>query len=82
MCFNMHNGTESVPGDPQNVAVVTVNSTAVRVEWKPPVEKEQFGVIRGYQIHVQEIDSKVRLFTPHRNSVAQSVDDWVPYVKI
>ena len=51
-----------MPGDPQNVAVVAVNSTAIRVEWKPPVEKEQFGVIRGYQIHVQEIDAKVFFF--------------------
>ncbi len=48
-----------VPGDPQKVAVVSVNSTSIRVEWKPPVEKEQYGIIRGYQIHVQEVDAKV-----------------------
>ena len=49
-----------VPGDPQKVTVISVNSTAIRVEWKPPTEKEQYGIIRGYQIHVQEIDPKVR----------------------
>lgn len=49
----------TVPGDPQKVNVVAVNSTSVRVEWKPPAEKEQFGIIRGYQIHVQELDQKV-----------------------
>jgi hypothetical protein len=48
-----------VPGDPQKVTVISVNSTSIRVEWKPPVEKEQYGIIRGYQIHVQEVDAKV-----------------------
>lgn len=49
---------EDVPGDPQKVTVISVNSTSIRVEWKPPVEKEQYGIIRGYQIHVQEVDAK------------------------
>ena len=48
-----------MPGDPQKVSVVSINSTAIRVEWKPPSEKEQFGIIRGYQIHIQELDPKV-----------------------
>lgn len=51
-----------VPGDPQKVSVISVNSTAIRVEWKPPAEKEQYGIIRGYQIHVQEVDQKVVYF--------------------
>ena len=54
-----------VPGDPQKVNVVAVNSTAIRVEWKPPSEKEQFGIIRGYQIHVQELDAKVIIGVLH-----------------
>lgn len=48
-----------MPGEPQEVNVISVNSTAIRVEWKPPLEKEQFGIIGGYQIHVQELDLKV-----------------------
>lgn len=24
------------------------------MEWKSPLEKDQYGIIRGYQIHVQE----------------------------
>ncbi|XP_046660340.1 tyrosine-protein phosphatase Lar isoform X6 [Homalodisca vitripennis] len=43
-----------VPGDPQDVKVQAINSTAIHVQWKPPVEKERNGIIRGYHIHVQE----------------------------
>ena len=50
-----------VPGEPQKVNIIAVNSTAIRVEWKPPLEKEQYGIIGGYQIHVQELDQKVRV---------------------
>ncbi|XP_046660336.1 tyrosine-protein phosphatase Lar isoform X3 [Homalodisca vitripennis] len=45
---------EDVPGDPQDVKVQAINSTAIHVQWKPPVEKERNGIIRGYHIHVQE----------------------------
>ncbi|XP_026300844.1 tyrosine-protein phosphatase Lar isoform X12 [Apis mellifera] len=44
-----------MPGDPQDVKVTPINSTAIHVEWKPPKSKEQNGVIRGYHIHVQEV---------------------------
>ncbi|XP_025074323.1 tyrosine-protein phosphatase Lar isoform X10 [Pogonomyrmex barbatus] len=44
-----------VPGDPQDVKVTPINSTAIHVEWKPPKAKDQNGVIRGYHIHVQEV---------------------------
>jgi len=32
------------------VRLEAVNSTAVRVQWRPPLEREQNGVIRGYQV--------------------------------
>ncbi|RWS18907.1 Tyrosine-protein phosphatase Lar-like protein, partial [Leptotrombidium deliense] len=47
---------EAVPGEPRNVKVTAINSTSVKVEWKPPLNKEQNGLIRGYQIHVQEVN--------------------------
>ncbi|XP_025074322.1 tyrosine-protein phosphatase Lar isoform X9 [Pogonomyrmex barbatus] len=46
---------EKMPGDPQDVKVTPINSTAIHVEWKPPKAKDQNGVIRGYHIHVQEV---------------------------
>ena len=46
MCFNL-----TVPGKPRKIEVEAINSTAVRVEWRPPTIKEQNGIIRGFQIH-------------------------------
>ncbi|XP_026300847.1 tyrosine-protein phosphatase Lar isoform X15 [Apis mellifera] len=50
-----HEDAVKMPGDPQDVKVTPINSTAIHVEWKPPKSKEQNGVIRGYHIHVQEV---------------------------
>ncbi|XP_015173424.1 PREDICTED: tyrosine-protein phosphatase Lar isoform X11 [Polistes dominula] len=49
-----------VPGDPQNVKVTPINSTAIHVKWDPPKAKDQNGVIRGYHIHVQEVREEGR----------------------
>lgn len=49
----------TVPGDPQDVRATFINSTAVRVQWRPPLEKERNGIIRGYHIHVQETKEEV-----------------------
>ncbi|KAF4525355.1 hypothetical protein B566_EDAN007837 [Ephemera danica] len=46
--------TYTVPGDPQNVSAEPINSTSVMVRWKPPLDKDRHGVIRGYHVHVQE----------------------------
>lgn len=35
--------------------VTAVNSTTIEVSWKAPSNREQNGLIRGYQIHVTEI---------------------------
>lgn len=48
-----------MPGDPQEVKVQPINSTAIHVQWKPPTEKDRNGIIRGYHIHVQETKEDV-----------------------
>ncbi|XP_066595289.1 tyrosine-protein phosphatase Lar isoform X3 [Prorops nasuta] len=60
---------EDVPGDPQDVKVTPINSTAIHVSWKPPKVKEQNGLIRGYHIHVQEIAAQDLLNEPIRRDV-------------
>lgn len=52
-------GIFSVPGDPQDVTAVAVNSTTVLVTWTPPAEKDRNGIIRGYHVHVQEVKEEV-----------------------
>lgn len=46
----------AVPGEPRDVKVTAINSTTVQVEWKAPLNREQNGLIRGYQIHVNEVN--------------------------
>uniref|UniRef100_T1JGZ8 Uncharacterized protein n=1 Tax=Strigamia maritima TaxID=126957 RepID=T1JGZ8_STRMM len=50
--------SEDVPGDPRRVKVSVINSTTIRVEWKAPMENDANGIIRGYQIHVQEMNDQ------------------------
>ncbi|XP_022829884.1 tyrosine-protein phosphatase Lar isoform X5 [Spodoptera litura] len=60
-----------VPGEPQDVKVVAINSTSIHVTWKPPQEKEKNGIIRGYHVHVQEVrdEGKGLLNDPMRFNV-------------
>lgn len=48
-----------MPGDPQEVKATPINSTSIHVTWKPPLEKDRNGIIRGYHIHVQEVRDEV-----------------------
>ncbi|XP_059619067.1 tyrosine-protein phosphatase Lar isoform X2 [Phlebotomus argentipes] len=53
---------EDVPGDPQDVKAIPLNSTSIHVSWKPPVEKDRNGIIRGYHIHIQELKEEGKGF--------------------
>lgn len=48
-----------MPGEPQDVRVNAINSTALHVAWKPPQDKDRNGIIMGYHIHVQETKEEV-----------------------
>ncbi|XP_046401143.1 tyrosine-protein phosphatase Lar isoform X4 [Ischnura elegans] len=60
-----------VPGEPQDVTAVALNSTTIRVKWRPPQEKDRNGIIRGYHVHVQEMkeEGKSLLNEPMRFDV-------------
>ncbi|UXI17727.1 RING finger protein 11 [Sarcoptes scabiei] len=45
-----------VPREPQDVKIQVLNSSSIKVSWKEPIDSSNNGLIRGYQIHVQEID--------------------------
>jgi len=40
-----------VPGEVRRLRLEAVNSTAISVQWQPPLDRDLNGVIRGYQIH-------------------------------
>lgn len=54
-----------MPGEPQDVRVNAINSTALHVAWKDPLEKDRNGIIMGYHIHVQETKEEVCLHSTH-----------------
>ncbi|XP_076263869.1 tyrosine-protein phosphatase Lar isoform X2 [Rhynchophorus ferrugineus] len=62
---------EDVPGNPQDVKVTPINSTTIKVNWKPPQIRDRNGIILGYHVHVQETkeESKNYLNEPMRFDV-------------
>ncbi|XP_054161906.1 tyrosine-protein phosphatase Lar-like isoform X2 [Oppia nitens] len=65
---------EDVPGEPRDVRATALNSTSILVEWLAPIHKEQNGLIRGYQIHVQEVNGNGDLINdPIRFDVADGM---------
>ncbi|XP_056315335.1 protein tyrosine phosphatase receptor type Fa isoform X5 [Danio aesculapii] len=49
---------QSVPGaPPRRVEVDNINSTALRVSWKPPLQQKQHGHIRGYQVVYSRLEN-------------------------
>lgn len=48
----------SVPGSPpRKLEAEPVNSTAIRVTWKPPLSGKQHGQIRGYQVIYSRLEN-------------------------
>ncbi|XP_069378736.1 protein tyrosine phosphatase receptor type Fa isoform X16 [Paralichthys olivaceus] len=61
---------QSMPGaPPRKVEVDTLNSTALRVTWKPPLFVKQHGQIRGYQL----VYSRLENGEPHGQPVIVDV---------
>nr|XP_057917444.1 receptor-type tyrosine-protein phosphatase F-like isoform X13 [Doryrhamphus excisus] len=49
---------QSMPGaPPRKLEVEVVNSTAIRVTWKPPLQGKQHGQIRGYQVIFSRLEN-------------------------
>ncbi|KAI4899272.1 hypothetical protein NFI96_029758, partial [Prochilodus magdalenae] len=49
---------EDVPGaPPRKLEVEALNSTAIRVTWKPPLSGKQHGQIRGYQVIFSRLEN-------------------------
>ncbi|XP_056246891.1 receptor-type tyrosine-protein phosphatase F isoform X8 [Seriola aureovittata] len=49
---------QSMPGaPPRKLEVEAINSTAIRVTWKPPLPGKQHGQIRGYQVIFSRLDN-------------------------
>lgn len=61
----------AVPGaPPRKVEVEAVNSTAIRVTWKPPLTVKQHGQIRGYQVIFSRLENGEPVGQPNILDVA------------
>ncbi|XP_068449277.1 protein tyrosine phosphatase receptor type Fa isoform X8 [Clinocottus analis] len=61
---------QSMPGaPPRKVEADALNSTALRVTWKPPLSEKQHGQIRGYQL----VYSRLENGEPHGQPVIMDV---------
>nr|XP_033477392.1 receptor-type tyrosine-protein phosphatase F-like [Epinephelus lanceolatus] len=61
---------DAVPGaPPRKVEADALNSTAIRVTWKPPLSVKQHGQIRGYQL----VYSRLENWEPHGQPVIMDV---------
>ncbi|XP_061098285.1 receptor-type tyrosine-protein phosphatase F isoform X2 [Conger conger] len=62
---------EDVPGaPPRKVEAEAVNSTAIRVTWKPPLAVKQHGQIRGYQVIFSRLENGEPIGQPNILDVA------------
>ncbi|XP_062843560.1 receptor-type tyrosine-protein phosphatase F [Trichomycterus rosablanca] len=68
---------EDVPGaPPRKLEVEAVNSTAIRVTWKPPLSGKQHGQIRGYQVIYSRLENGEPRGQPSIMDVALPEAQW------
>ncbi|KAI1883319.1 hypothetical protein AGOR_G00243970 [Albula goreensis] len=68
---------EDVPGaPPRKVEAEAVNSTAIRVTWKPPLSVKQHGQIRGYQVIFSRLENGEPRGQPNIMDVALPEAQW------
>ncbi|XP_064194145.1 receptor-type tyrosine-protein phosphatase F isoform X16 [Anguilla rostrata] len=62
---------QSMPGaPPRKLEVEAMNSTAIRVTWKPPLSVKQHGQIRGYQVIFSRLENGEPVGQPNIMDVA------------
>ncbi|XP_070397699.1 receptor-type tyrosine-protein phosphatase F isoform X2 [Nothobranchius furzeri] len=68
---------EDVPGaPPRKLEVEAINSTAIRVTWKPPLQMKQHGQIRGYQVIYSRLENGEPRGQPNIMDVALPEAQW------
>ncbi|XP_014837268.1 PREDICTED: receptor-type tyrosine-protein phosphatase F isoform X9 [Poecilia mexicana] len=68
---------QSMPGaPPRKLEVEAINSTAIRVTWKPPIQVKQHGQIRGYQVIFSRLENGEPRGQPNIMDVALPEAQW------
>ncbi|NXU57026.1 PTPRS phosphatase, partial [Turnix velox] len=67
----------SVPSaPPRKVEVEVLNSTAIQVFWRSPVQNRQHGQIRGYQVHYVRMENGEARGLPHIKDIMLADAQW------
>ncbi|MEQ2168556.1 hypothetical protein GOODEAATRI_015822, partial [Goodea atripinnis] len=61
---------------PRKLEVEAINSTAIRVTWKPPIQVKQHGQIRGYQVIFSRLENGEPRGQPNIMDVALPEAQW------
>ena len=65
----------AVPSEPTDVTVEALNSTAIIVKWGLPINHMETGIIKGYHIHVGQLDENEELIkSPELLAMADNGD--------
>ncbi|XP_078791223.1 receptor-type tyrosine-protein phosphatase F isoform X2 [Oryzias latipes] len=68
---------EDVPGaPPRKLEVEALNSTAIKVSWKPPLQGKQHGQIRGYQVIFSRLENGEPRGQPNILDIALPEAQW------
>ncbi|XP_075878031.1 receptor-type tyrosine-protein phosphatase F-like isoform X4 [Nelusetta ayraudi] len=68
---------QSMPGaPPRRLEVEAMNSTAIRVTWKPPLQSKQHGQIRGYQVTFSRLENGEPRGQPNILDIALPEAQW------
>ncbi|KAM8850964.1 receptor-type tyrosine-protein phosphatase F isoform 13-T14 [Spinachia spinachia] len=68
---------QSMPGaPPRKLEVEAINSTTIRVTWKPPLQGKQHGQIRGYQVIFSRLENGEPRGQPNIMDVALPEAQW------
>ncbi|KAM9720212.1 receptor-type tyrosine-protein phosphatase F isoform 17-T18 [Menidia menidia] len=68
---------QSMPGaPPRKLEVEAINSTAIRVTWKPPLQVKQHGQIRGYQVIFSRLENNEPRGQPNIMDIALPEAQW------
>ena len=57
-----------VPGEPQNLMIISPVSTSLMVSWEHPLPQDRNGIITDYLIYVQIRDGSKNIFMRNTNS--------------
>ncbi|XP_072261188.1 receptor-type tyrosine-protein phosphatase S isoform X7 [Pyxicephalus adspersus] len=68
---------EDVPSaPPRKVEVEVINSTAIKVFWRSPIQNRQHGQVRGYQVHYVKIENGEAKGLPYIRDVMLTDSQW------